>query len=240
MITRRSCYGGVNKRYAGILCLLLFINIFFSGCDLGVDAGGYIEGKVTRVIDGDTAYVLLNGGREEKVRFIGVDTPETNHPQIGEEPYGPEAKAYTKAKLEGRTVYLELDVEERDRYGRLLAYVWTDKPSGEGSEAEVRAKMFNAGLLINGYAQTLTVPPNVKYVDFFTQFQREAREAGRGLWGLEPPDQEVYYIGNSNSGKFHRPSCRSVKDIAPGHRVRLDTRDEALDQGYEPCRLCDP
>lgn len=135
---------------------------------------------VTGVVDGDTIHVRLKDGREEKVRLIGVDTPESTREV---EPYGKEASAHTKKRLQKKTVYLELDVGERDKYGRLLAYVWLSRPKKESAD-EVRAKMFNAELLLNGYAQVLTVPPNVKYAELFTSFQREAREKKKGLWGL--------------------------------------------------------
>lgn len=137
-----------------------------------------LPARVTRVVDGDTVYVRLENGREEKVRFIGVDTPESTREV---EPYGKKAAAYTKSRLDGKKVYLELDVGERDKYGRLLAYVWLEPPKGD-SETELRAKMFNAKLLLAGMARVMTVPPNVKYADLFVKFQREAREAGKGLW----------------------------------------------------------
>lgn len=140
-------------------------------------APGLPAARITRVVDGDTIHVALNG-RDETVRLIGVDTPETVHPEKPVEPYGPEASAFTKSRLNGKTVYLEFDVQERDKYGRLLAYVWLDEP-GEITD------VFNAVLLLEGYAQLLTVPPNVKYADHFVRYQREAREAGKGLWGLE-------------------------------------------------------
>jgi micrococcal nuclease len=133
--------------------------------------------------------------KEEKVRFIGVNTPESTK-EI--EPYGKEASAYTKTRLDGRKIWLELDVEERDRYGRLLAYIWLEQPASD-SEPEVRAKMFNAELLLNGYAQVMTIPPNVKYADLFVKLQQEAREANKGLWGLTEEKQaaqaEDYYAG---------------------------------------------
>ncbi|MGI9951517.1 thermonuclease family protein [Moorellaceae bacterium AZ2] len=141
----------------------------------------FLTARVRQVVDGDTIYVDLPGGREEKVRFIGVNTPES---QGKVEPYGKEAAAYTEKRLRGRTVYLELDAGERDKYGRLLAYVWLEPPR-DASEDEVRCKMFNAELLLAGYAQVMTVPPNVKYASLFVKFQREAQEKGQGLWGLK-------------------------------------------------------
>lgn len=128
-----------------------------------------LEATVLRVVDGDTIVVSL-GTRVERVRYIGVNTPEVHHPTRGEEPGGREASAVNRELVEGRTVRLELDVQERDRYRRLLAYVW------------VGDVMVNAELVRRGYAQVMTVPPNVRYQALFLKLQREAREAGRGLW----------------------------------------------------------
>jgi micrococcal nuclease len=126
-------------------------------------------GLVVRVVDGDTIHVRL-ADRLEKVRYIGVNTPEVHHPRRGEEPGGTEAHAVNRRLVEGKRVRLELDVQARDRYGRLLAYVW------------VGATMVNAELLRLGYAQVMTVPPNVRHQALFVKLQRDAREAGRGLW----------------------------------------------------------
>jgi micrococcal nuclease len=142
---------------------------------------GLIAATVTRNVDGDTLHVRTSAGVVEKVRFIGVDTPEST---IEHEPYGKESSDYTRKRLPvGTRVWLETDVGLRDRYGRLLAYVWLSPPA-DSSVAELRAKMFNAQLLIEGYAQLMTIPPDVKYVDYFRPLQTEAREASRGLWGL--------------------------------------------------------
>ncbi len=149
-----------------------------------------LEATVTRVVDGDTVEVALAGGRAEKMRLIGVDTPETIHPTRGEEPYGREASDFTKARLTGRKVLLETDVEERDRYGRLLAYLYL--PDGT---------MFNATLVAEGYAQTMTIPPNVRYVEVFRALQAGARDGGRGLWGL-PESQAPDVKPPSDKGSF--------------------------------------
>jgi len=146
-----------------------------------IRAGSLIAATVSRNVDGDTLHVLTSSGATEKVRFIGVNTPEST---IEHEPYGKEASSYTKKRLPvGTRVWLETDVGLRDRYGRLLAYVWLSPPTSR-SAAEVRAKMFNAELLIRGYAQLMTVPPDVKYVDLFVPLQAAARDASRGLWAL--------------------------------------------------------
>ena len=128
-----------------------------------------LEGVVVKVVDGDTIHVRL-GTRLEKVRYIGVNTPEVHHPRVAEQPGGREAWDVNRRLVADRQVRLELDVQERDRYGRLLAYVW------------VGPTMINAELVGRGYAQVMTVPPNVRYQELFLRLQRGARESGRGLW----------------------------------------------------------
>ncbi|KKM12115.1 hypothetical protein SY88_05140 [Clostridiales bacterium PH28_bin88] len=153
------------------LAFLLALASFFLLVGCGGGNGLY---HVQRVVDGDTIQVKI-GNKEEAVRLIGVDTPETKAPGKPVEPYGPEAAAFTERLVEGKKVRLELDVQERDKYGRILAYVYLE----EGT-------FVNAELLRQGYARLLTIPPNVRYADTFVRLEREAREARRGLWGLEP------------------------------------------------------
>ncbi|MDI3270517.1 MAG: thermonuclease family protein [Bacillota bacterium] len=204
--------------------------------------------KVVRIIDGDTILVKVQG-KEERVRFIGMDTPETVHPTQAVQPYGPEASAFTAQHLEDRSIYLELDVQERDRYGRLLAYIWLEKPKTR-SDQEIRSSMLNAILLLEGYAQIMTVPPNVKYVDHFLQYQREAREGGKGLWGLDseaarggsvpgtgdeacPPGYPIK--GNINAKKekiYHVPGGAYYDRTKP--KVCFSTEEEARREGFRP------
>jgi micrococcal nuclease len=136
-------------------------------------APGGLPATVVRIVDGDTIQVRI-GDRLEKVRYIGMNAPEVHHPSKGEEPGGREASEVNRQLVGGQQVRLELDVQERDRYGRLLAYVW------------VGDTMVNAELVRRGYAQVMTIPPNVRYQQMFLKLQREAREAGRGLWHLVP------------------------------------------------------
>ena len=127
--------------------------------------------QVVRVIDGDTIQVCCVFADRVKVRYIGVDIPETHHPMRGVEHYGSEAAEANRKLVDGKTVSLEFDVEQRDRYGRLLAYVFLK----DGT-------FVNAWLVENGYAAVMTIPPNVKDQELFLKLQREAREARRGLW----------------------------------------------------------
>lgn len=126
---------------------------------------------VVKVIDGDTIDVARPGETaKERIRLIGVDTPETKDPRKPVQCFGKEASEFT-SRLMGRTVWLEYDVEPKDRYGRTLAYVFLD----DGA-------FFNLILAEEGYAQPLTIPPNVRYADRFVEAARRAREEGRGLW----------------------------------------------------------
>jgi micrococcal nuclease len=119
------------------------------------------------VVDGDTIRVRLPSGEEEPVRYIGVDTPETH---AGHECFGDQAAAENERLVGGRRVRLRFDVERRDRYGRLLAYVY-------------RGKLFvNAEMVRRGYAQVMTVPPNVAREAELRVLAAQARLAGRGLW----------------------------------------------------------
>jgi micrococcal nuclease len=129
-----------------------------------------VPAKVQRVIDGDT-FVAVVGGRRDRVRLIGVDTPETVDPDRPVQPYGKEASNFAKHMLTGATVRLVGDVEPRDRYGRLLAYVWLS----DGT-------FWNALLAAEGYAQLITIPPDVTYAGLFRGLVDEARSANRGLW----------------------------------------------------------
>ncbi len=151
------------------------------------------KAKIERVVDGDTAVVsfIFDDGskyQKERVRFLGVDTPETVHPNKPVQYYGKEASDFTKSQLTGKTVWLQTDVGAMDRYNRMLAYVWLEEPSKKDldDESAIRAKMFNATLLLEGYAQTMTVQPNSRYSNLFVHFQREARQNKKGLWGKEP------------------------------------------------------
>lgn len=162
-----------RKRHAGFLFIAAVTSAFFlalTGCGTSAaSTPGRDAVKVERVVDGDTLDVTLHG-KKEKVRLIGIDTPETKKPNTPVMFYGKEASEYTKKMLEGKTVELEWDVDRKDRYDRLLAYVWVD------------GRMFNRTLVQEGYARMATFPPNVKYVDLFKQDQEEARSQSKGLW----------------------------------------------------------
>ena len=130
-------------------------------------------GVVVSVADGDTFTVEL-GGKREAVRLIGVDTPETKHPTKGVQCWGPEAADFTKALLAvGTRVALVRDVEPRDRYGRLLAYVWLADTN----------LFVNRELVRLGHARPYPFAPNTTHKADFADAAWEAQGARRGLWG---------------------------------------------------------
>ncbi|MED1794030.1 thermonuclease family protein [Brevibacillus nitrificans] len=157
------------KRIA--ICLALFAALL-GACSSSTGqpvANGEMEATVQRVVDGDT--VELSTG--EKVRLIGVDTPETVKPNTPVQPYGKEASEFSKQLLTGQKVKLKFDVEPYDKYKRLLAYMYLQ----DGT-------FVNEKLVRDGYARIMTIPPNVAYADLFLEAEREARENNKGLWGL--------------------------------------------------------
>jgi len=121
---------------------------------------------VDRVVDGDT--IELSDGR--KVRYIGIDTPETKDPRKEVQCFGEEASAYNQDLVEGKVVAIEADVADKDQYDRLLRYVWLED------------EMINKKLVAEGYAYASSYPPNVKYQTQFKLAQQQAREQNLGLW----------------------------------------------------------
>lgn len=131
--------------------------------------------SVTRIVDGDTIVVALKdaGGKDEHVRLIGIDTPETKKPNSPVECFGQEATDHLRTLLpDGTRIRLERDAEERDRYGRLLAYVYR---ASDGL-------FINLAMADDGYAAQLTVPPNVAHAETFRTAAETARQQNRGLW----------------------------------------------------------
>ena len=202
-------------------------------------------------MDGDTVKVMFNG-KEESVRLTGVDTPESVHPDKSKNTeFGKISSDFTKGKLEGKEVELEFDVQERDKYSRLLAYVYID------------GKMYNKTLLEEGMAKVATFPPNVKYVDDFVAIERVARNANKGLWAyddnssstntttqvnnnnsgssannnqvqaiVDSEKEGVWIKGNINSKIYHVPSGRDYSKVSAKNIVWFEKEDDAIKAGY--------
>jgi micrococcal nuclease len=142
---------------------------------------GPITARVTHVVDGDTIDVELPDGREETVRYIGIDTPETVKPDAPVECGGEKAHAVNERLVGGRTVILRFDAEVRDVYDRLLAYVYVPATGLADPPLFVNAELARRGL-----ARTLTIEPNDFFAARFARLASRAGAAGRGLWGSCP------------------------------------------------------
>lgn len=212
--------------------------------------------KVTRVIDGDTIEISAIGGPAiggvsgQKVRFIGIDTPETVDPRVPVACFGKEASDETKSLLEGKSAILEKDISETDKYGRLLRYVFVD------------GLFVNDYLVRQGFAQVSTYPPDIKYQDQFLAAQKEARDNNRGLWSTcqgnineptqstqpivssqPPPGSNCLIKGNiSSSGEkiYHLPgqqyySKTQIDEFKDEHW--FCTEEEALAAGWRKSKV---
>jgi micrococcal nuclease len=135
-------------------------------CTMPPKPANLVPATVERVSDGDTVMLRFPDGRRRRTRLIGIEAPELHIPDLGQQ-----AAAFAKQLLDGQPVDVEQDVEKRDRYGRLLAYLWL----ADGS-------MVNVTSVREGYAQPFTKSPNVRYAALFRRCGQEAREEGRGLW----------------------------------------------------------
>lgn len=191
-----------------------------SGCE---------EAVVKDVHDGDT--ITLEDGR--KVRYIGMDTPELVSKNVkADEPFSHEARDRNKQLVLGRKVRLEIGDEKEDHYGRTLAYIWI-------ADANGKDLMVNEVLVREGLATSYPFSTNKRHADLFKAAQTAARKAGVGLWKNPPTSDEKYYVAY-NAERFHRPSCKEIKDHGATNETRFATREEALDSGRSPCRTCHP
>jgi micrococcal nuclease len=135
--------------------------------------------QVLRVVDGDTIQVRLTDGRVDRVRYIGIDTPETVAPDRPVEAWGAEATTFNEELLANGTIFLERDITNRDRFDRLLRYVYVAGPG----DTQI---FVNEALVTAGLASVTTFPPDVRYLDALLAAETEARLAERGIWGPAP------------------------------------------------------
>ena len=187
---------------------------------------------VTRIIDGDTVEIRY-GGKLTSVALIGVDTPETVHPQKPVEPYGKEATTFIRNLLLGESVYLRFDGDKTDKYGRMLAYLYR-APDG---------LFVNLEIVRQGYGKVYTVFP-FKHKSVFQHYSGQAQQARRGLWGLgdagassnitkEAPRTQTVYITRTGA-KYHRGSCRYLR------YSKIPITLENAKRSYGPCSVCRP
>jgi micrococcal nuclease len=177
------------------------------------------------VADGDT--IVLKDGRH--VRYIGIDTPEVAHENRRAEPMGLAAKAFNRKLVSGRRIRLETDREVKDRYGRILAYVYRED-----------GLFVNAELLQQGFAHVLYRFPNTARAVELLAAQREAMGQGRGIWGRIRKDErpDYAYLGNRRSKRFHVHDCPRGNRMSAKNRIRLKNQWAAFWEGYAPAKGC--
>lgn len=207
-----------------ITLTLILVLLASGGTSPAADADS-LRVKVHWVDDGDT--IVVTGG--ERVRYLGINTPEVAHKDEPGEPFGDEAKAFNKKLVQGRWINLELAEQQRDPYGRLLAYVFL----ADGT-------FVNGELVRQGYAHLLRKQPKLRYWERLLALQRQALKEKKGMWSLPVVKPEKFYIGNKRSWIFHRPHCQFGRKTAAGNRLRFRDRYEALYHGFSPGRRCKP
>ena len=206
-------------------------------------APGDEAGTVLRVVDGDTLQVRIDG-RVEKVRLIGVNTPESVDPRRPVEYFGKEAAAFTRNLASGRRVTLRAEngTPARDKYNRLLRYVFL--PDG---------RLLNAEIIRLGYGHAYLRYPFSR-MEEFRAHERKARAQGLGLWAAGTPAArpEVQkptvarpapaargpLVGSLRGSVFHRPGCVKAARLNPANRIEFVDSREAAAAGYAPCRTC--
>jgi micrococcal nuclease len=203
---------------AAVLCLLV----------QAVSAGDW-RVRVEKVLDGDT--VLLDGG--ERLRLRGIDAPEVGHKGAPGQYFGREATEALVALVTGRTITLDRDELDRDRYGRLVGLARLDD-----------GRLVNLAMIEQGAA---FVYPHHSDRDAemghrLLQAQVSAMERGQGFWPalLRSPDAGRGFLGNRNSRRFHALSCAQGRTVGAANQVRFSSLEEAFAAGFAPARECTP
>ncbi|MFC1863868.1 thermonuclease family protein [Thermodesulfobacteriota bacterium] len=233
------------KRHLKLLPFLILLLLFIPTPSLASPS------KVIRVVDGDTIVVDYKG-KSEKVRLLRVNTPESVHPDKKQNiPMGKVASDYTKNRLHGKLVNLQFEGELRDRYNRLLAYVFIDGMN------------FNVELVEQGLSPYYTqYGKSKKYDKTFRSAEKQARNNNLGIWSdpeltdkylrlkskwgqsastekpPTPTQSGLAYHGNLKSKKFHQSSCQYFD--CKNCTAIFHSRDEAIAAGYVSCEICNP
>lgn len=207
-------------RITVISAVLIIVLLFRMAEKIGDEKGPRDRFRVVRVIDGDT--VELVGG--DRIRLLGIDSPERG------EPFYDSAGTVLAGLVEDRLIEVKYSQRKRDRYGRILGYLFRD------------SLFINAEMTREGLALVYLFDDNLgdsALISDLLQAQKSALARKAGIWGIEVTG-EPYYINIRNSLRFHRPWCRRLENTPPARQVRFGSRREALELGLSPCRDCRP
>ena len=203
----------------------------------------YEKAKFLYAADGDTIWVEINGNKE-KIRFVGVNTPELAKDDKPSEFMAEEAKNFTSNALKDKKIYLEKDVTDRDKYGRMLRYIWLEKPVAKPTKVDIEEKTLNGILVKEGYAYSNYYKPDIKYQKYLDKIEKSAQDKGLGIWsdttnpiiGKEDVEETYLIKGNKSSKVYHLPEWDSYEMVKDKNAVYFETEKEARDGGFRPAR----
>lgn len=202
----------------------LFLFFLFISCERSAQTikNNFLKVRVVRVIDGDT--VILENG--EKLRYASIDTPEIHTSANTPQPFSISSFELNKKLTEGKTLYLELSLRERDKYGRLLGELYFENGT---SVSEILVK--------EGFAFVCYYPGSEKYYQKYLLLQKYVVKERKGIFSLlKKEPQNVIYIGNKKSRRFHHPDCPEAEKIK--RKIYFKSLEEAFLNGYCPSREC--
>ena len=205
-----------------LYCLLLFVCLAIGLLPYWALSSESV--RVTGVIDGDT--IILSDG--QRVRYLGIDAPEMGKDGPAEF-LAQESFQFNRRLVLKKEVRLIYGEEKRDRYDRLLAYVFLDN-----------GFFVNGEMVKQGLAKILYHGPSMERFDELLKLQREAIQYSRGIWTKALEESDRIYRGQIHTRKFHRLDCSLGKNIAPKNLILFHTKKDAYWQGYIPCRNCKP
>jgi len=223
MVIRRLILSNRSKkilRYSLLILFVIFLILFRFIEEIGLDIKPDDRFIISKVIDGDT--VELNGG--DKLRLLSIDTPEKGSL------YYDEAKQLLAKLSLGKTAKIEYSSARRDRYGRLLGYLYVD------------SIFINKTILDNGLGYLYLFKDseiNRFETKLLLEAQQNAIDKKVGIWSIKK-ESEDYYVNTLGSFRLHRPGCRSLQNLKEGRYQKFKTREEAFKQGLSPCRNCQP
>ncbi len=204
-----------------------FLIVVFSFFVFSSNSEADTQTRVKWVVDGDTI-VITNGTH---VRYIGIDAPETAHKNKSAEPFGYKSRAFNRELVEHQKITLKFGKEKKDRYNRILAYVFNEKGA-----------FVNREMVANGYAHVYFHKTNMDKHKILLNAQRKAMEEGRGIWRTlvqnKDEDNAVTYVGNISSMRFHTLDCSFGNKTAKRNRRMFNGKFSAFWEGFAPCGRC--
>ena len=234
------------------LLLTILLAIYLSSCEEIPNENqsrtiekdqAYEKAKVLYAADGDTIWVDI-GGKKEKIRFVGINTPELARDGNPAEFMAEEAKNFTSNTLRDKEIYLEKDITDRDKYDRMLRYIWLEKPVANPTKEDIEEKTLNGILVKEGYAYSNYYKPDIKYQKHLDNIEKSAQDKGLGIWSdptnpiISKEDLGENYLikGNKNSKVYHLPEWDSYDTVKEKNAVYFETEKEAKDAGFRPAR----